>query len=61
MEDFHTYHVGDCGVLVHNAEYQNAPYHTNKDSARKNKSPKNGQQALDDSLSLGKNTNRRIV
>ena len=21
VEDFHTYFVGDCGVLVHNAEY----------------------------------------
>lgn len=60
VEGFHTYYAGSICVLVHNAEYQNAPYHTNRDSGRKNKAPSNGQQALDDSLPLGNNTNRRI-
>jgi hypothetical protein len=28
VADYHTYHVGDCGILVHNAKfYKNDRYH----------------------------------
>ena len=47
-------------MLVHNATYENAPYHTNKNSGRKNKSPIDGQETLDNSLPLNDTTNRRI-
>lgn len=41
-------------------KYENAPYHTNFGNFIKSKAPCNGQRALDNSISLGKNTSRRI-
>ena len=49
VEDFHTYHVGSLGVLVHNADYpkspgdyEKAPYH-NKGNDVKSAAPVDGQ------------------
>ena len=40
--------------------YEDAPYHKAKQSGQKNPAPKNGQQALNNSVSIGNNSSRRI-
>jgi len=65
IEGLNTYFVGDDGVLVHNytyenGVYENADYHTQNDTGIKNRAPIDGQAALDASLPLGPNTDRRI-
>lgn len=65
VADFNTYFVGDEAVLVHNytyenGVYENADYHTQNDTGIKNRAPSDGQAALDNSLPIGPNTNRRI-
>ena len=64
VEDFHTYYVADTSVLVHNTcgpngTYEKASYHNNGNSV-KSAAPINGQLALDNSVSIGANTSRRI-
>ena len=66
MEDFHTYHVGSLGVLVHNADYpkspgdyEKAPYH-NKGNDVKSAAPVDGQATLDKSISIKPTTTRRV-
>ncbi len=66
VEDFHTYHVGENGVLVHNANYPNspgtyekAPYH-NKGNRVKSAAPKNGQESLDKSVPIKSTTTRKV-
>ena len=41
-------------------KYEDAPYHTKTNNSIKSKAPANGQRALDNSVSVGKNTSRRI-
>lgn len=41
--------------------YKDAPYHTSFGNSIKSKAPRNGQKALDNSISLGENTSRRIA
>ena len=41
-------------------KYEDAPYHTKVSNSVKRKAPSNGQQALDNSVAIGKNTPRRI-
>lgn len=41
-------------------KYKDAPYHTSFGNSIKSKAPSNGQCALDNSVSIGKNTLRRI-
>ena len=72
VEDWHTYHVGEMEVLVHNAgnynnggsgsngTYEKADYHGNKNNAKKNKAPNKGQEALDNSVAISPNTTRRV-
>lgn len=66
VADYHTYYVTDLGIWVHNTGgcpngvYQDAPYHGKQNSGRKNKAPIDGQAALDNSIPLGPNTDRRI-
>ncbi len=79
VEEFHTYHVGNAGILVHNicsGEKPKAPtadrgsgtngsdeeadYHGKKSNPVKNKATNKGQQALDNSVSIGSNTTRRV-
>jgi len=43
-----------------NGIYKKAPYHGNKSNSIKNKAPNKGQEALDNSISIGDNTTRRI-
>ena len=43
-----------------NGQYQDADYHHSQSSGRKNKAPKNGQKALDNSHSIGPDTERRV-
>ena len=66
VEDFHTYHVGSLGVLVHNADYpkspgdyEKAPYH-NKGNDVKSAAPVDGQATLDKSISIKPTTTRRV-
>ncbi|WP_460320156.1 polymorphic toxin-type HINT domain-containing protein [Paenibacillus sp. YSY-4.3] len=65
VADFHTYYVTDIGIWVHNTncpfgKYEDAPYHGATNSGKKNKAPIDGQTALNNSLSIGPNTDRRI-
>ncbi|WP_169009373.1 polymorphic toxin-type HINT domain-containing protein [Faecalispora jeddahensis] len=64
VEDFHTYYVGENGILVHNTcspngAYQKASYH-NKGNALKSAAPKNGQAALNNSVLIKGTTTRRV-
>ena len=64
VEDFHTYYISGSKILVHNScgqngEYQKASYH-NKGNSLKSAAPINGQDALDNSVSIGSNTMRRV-
>ena len=43
-----------------NGTYDKAEYHSNKTTGRKNAAPKDGQFALDNSVSIGENTRRRV-
>ncbi|WP_330410898.1 hypothetical protein, partial [Lachnotalea glycerini] len=43
-----------------NGTYEKADYHGKTNNAVKNKAPNNGQEALDNSVSIGKNTTRRV-
>ena len=43
-----------------NGKYKDAPYHGKTGNSTKSKAPKDGQAALDDSLPLGENTDRRV-
>nr|WP_237178999.1 polymorphic toxin-type HINT domain-containing protein [Paenibacillus sp. MMS18-CY102] len=68
VADYHTYYVTDIGIWVHNTKgacgpngtFENAPYHGTTNNGMKNKAPNDGQTALDNSLSIGPNTDRRI-
>lgn len=66
VAEFHTYHVGKSGVLVHNGEYPEPPgeyekagYH-NKGNKVKSAAPKNAQEALDKSVPIKTTTTRRV-
>ncbi|KAB1438062.1 hypothetical protein [Candidatus Galacturonibacter soehngenii] len=43
-----------------NGTYEKADYHGKTNNSVKNKAPNNGQEALDNSVSIGKNTTRRV-
>lgn len=66
VQDWHTYFVGNQGVLVHNrcdagglfGIYEDAPYHTKVGNSIKSKAPINGQEALDNSLAFNNGTGR---
>ncbi|TNJ53558.1 hypothetical protein FE784_40400 [Paenibacillus hemerocallicola] len=64
--DYHTYYVTDIGVWVHNTQcgpngtFENASYHGTTNNGKKNEAPNDGQTVLDNSLSIGPNTDRRI-
>ncbi|WP_204343380.1 polymorphic toxin-type HINT domain-containing protein [Paenibacillus elgii] len=65
VDEFHTYFVSDLGIWVHNSncpfgKFENADYHGETNNGVKNKAPNDGQTALDNSLSIGPNTDRRI-
>ncbi|MBG9795002.1 hypothetical protein ABD76_22045 [Paenibacillus dendritiformis] len=65
VADYHTYYVTDIGIWVHNTncpngKFENAPYHGATNKGKKNKAPNDGQTALDNSYSIGPNTDRRI-
>ncbi|MDQ0899517.1 polymorphic toxin-type HINT domain-containing protein [Paenibacillus sp. V4I7] len=66
VADYHTYYVTDLGIWVHNTScgpngtFVNADYHGATNSGKKNKAPNDGQTALDNSISIGPNTDRRI-
>lgn len=66
VADFHTYYVTDLGIWVHNTKcgpngkFENADYHGKTNNSVKNKAPNDGQKALDNSISIGPNTDRRI-
>jgi hypothetical protein len=65
VADYHTYYVTDIGIWVHNTncpfgKYEDAPYHGATNNGKKNKAPIDGQTALNNSLSIGPNTERRI-
>lgn len=64
VEDFHTYYVSDSTILVHNdcgnnGRYEKAPYH-NKGNSVKSAAPINGQAGINNSVSIGNNTTRRV-
>ncbi|NMO98280.1 pretoxin [Paenibacillus lemnae] len=66
VADYHTYYVTDLGIWVHNTncpfgKYEDAPYHGTTNNSVKNKAPNNGQNALNNSMSIGPNTDRRIA
>jgi hypothetical protein len=66
VEDWHTYFVSNSGILVHNTcggkngVFENAPYHGKTSNSVKSKAPIDGQGALDNSVSIGPNTTRRV-
>jgi len=74
VADFHTYHVGNNGVLVHNVKYtykngiyNDADYHGKNHtkhlggSKHKSHRPQDGQFALDNSIEIVEgNTSRRV-
>lgn len=43
-----------------NGKFEGAAYHGKKNNGLKNKGPSNGQTALDNSISIEKNTTRRV-
>ncbi|MFC5700575.1 polymorphic toxin-type HINT domain-containing protein [Cohnella faecalis] len=66
VDEFHTYFVSDLGIWVHNTncpfgKYEDAPYHGTTNNSVKIKAPIDGQDALNKSLSIGPNTDRRIA
>ena len=53
---------GDGGADHSNGKYEDASYHNkNQGNSTKNKAPKDGQKALDDSLPLNENTTDRRI
>lgn len=70
VEEFHTYHVGNVSLLVHNAEYPKPPqydkalYHNKgekiKGAKLKSAAPKDGQSSLNKSIPVKPTTTRRI-
>ncbi|EIC03576.1 hypothetical protein YSBL_2747, partial [Acetivibrio thermocellus YS] len=74
VADFHTYHVGNNEVLVHNVKYnspdgkytykngiyEDADYHGKVDDSIKSKKPQDGQFALDNSVDIRDTSKRRV-
>ena len=48
------------GTSGSNGTYEKADYHGKKNNSVKNKAPNKGQEALDNSVSIGPNTTRRV-
>ena len=66
MQEFHTYHIGEHGVWVHNdgccdLKYEAALYHGSVSNAIKPKAPSNPQKALNESIKIKDTSDRRIA
>lgn len=66
MQEFHTYHIGEHGVWVHNdgccdLKYEAALYHGSVSNAIKPKVPSNPQKALNESIKIKDISDRRIA
>lgn len=66
MQEFHTYHIGEHGVWVHNdgccdLKYEAALYHGSVSNAIKSKAPSNPQKALNESIKIKDISDRRIA
>ncbi len=67
VEDYHTYYVGNDGILTHNTGncgssygiYEDVDYHTTGNSV-KNARPIDGQSALNNSYQISTNSPRRL-